>query len=127
MFIWRKSTAQPKVASDTPILPVETPAYDSDEMQINVSLASRNRQTDLMKRRKAKKISRKPITKCPHKEAEFYAKGMCAKCYHKLGREKLADKCPHTNRASYVRGICKLCYLKEYHRQKKLQGTQANS
>ena len=94
--------------------------YDSESLQINVSLSSRNKRTGRTKPKKPKKISRKSITKCPHTEAEFYAKGMCAKCYHKLGREKLADKCPHTDRASYVRGICKCCYLKQYHRQKKI-------
>ena len=89
---------------------------DSGSLQINVPLSSQRKAS----KPKPKKVSRKPITKCPHTEAEFYAKGMCAKCYHKLGREKMADKCPHTSRASYVRGICKCCYLKQYHRQKKM-------
>ena len=41
--------------------------------------------------KRAPKISRKAITKCPHTTEPFYAKGMCEKCYHKGGRGRLAD------------------------------------
>ena len=65
------------------------------------------------------KKDKKIITACPHTDMNFYAKGMCKNCYHKKGRDKLADKCPHIDSANYAHGVCKRCYLSEYHRQRR--------
>jgi hypothetical protein len=63
---------------------------------------------------------RKIITKCLHKEEEYYAKGMCKKCYHNKGeRSKFAKRCGHTNRYHYAHGLCKSCYLSDYHKDRK--------
>lgn len=63
---------------------------------------------------------RKIITKCSHTDAEYYAKGMCKKCYHNKGeRSKFATKCDHSDRYHYARGLCKGCYLVEYHNKRK--------
>ena len=50
------------------------------------------------------------ITGCPHKEAKYYAKGMCVHCYHSFGRTKLATNCPHTDKTSYAKNMCVSCY-----------------
>lgn len=63
---------------------------------------------------------RKLITKCEHSDSEYYAKGMCKKCYHNKGeRSKFAKKCGHLDKFHYARGLCKQCYLVEYHSKRK--------
>jgi hypothetical protein len=63
---------------------------------------------------------RKIITKCSHTDGEYYAKGMCKKCYHNKGeRSKYATKCGHPDKYHYARGLCKGCYLVEYHNKRK--------
>jgi hypothetical protein len=65
---------------------------------------------------------RKLITKCKHTDDEYYAKGMCKKCYHNKGeRGKFAYSCGHNNDYHYARGMCKRCYLTEYHNNRKLK------
>jgi hypothetical protein len=62
---------------------------------------------------------RKTITKCEHVEAEYYAKGMCKKCYHNKGeRTKFATKCEHLDKFHYAKGMCKACYLVKYHKKR---------
>jgi hypothetical protein len=61
---------------------------------------------------------RKEITKCPHKEQDYYASGMCRNCYHSKGRNKTATLCEHTDRKLYAKGVCKACYLRDYHEAK---------
>ena len=46
------------------------------------------------------------ITRCPHKDAKHYAKGMCSNCYHSFGRTKMAHNCQHSNRNIYAKGLC---------------------
>ena len=53
---------------------------------------------------------------CPHTDKPYYAKGMCANCYHRQGRTKKAWKCPHTTKTHYSKGLCKYCYLAEYYK-----------
>jgi hypothetical protein len=49
---------------------------------------------------------RKLITKCKHTDDEYYAKGMCKKCYHNKGeRGKFAYSCGHNNDYHYARGM----------------------
>lgn len=63
---------------------------------------------------------RKKITKCPHVELEYYAKGMCKNCYHNKGtKSKKAFKCTHVDRDHYAKGLCKNCYLHFFHIKKK--------
>ena len=63
---------------------------------------------------------RKIITKCSHTDGEYYAKGMCKKCYHNKGeRSRFATKCGHSDKYHYARGLCKGCYLFEYHNKRK--------
>ena len=63
---------------------------------------------------------RKIITKCKHRTAEYYAKGMCKKCYHNKGeRSKFATVCGHTDQFHYAKGLCKVCYLTDYHKDRK--------
>ena len=63
---------------------------------------------------------RKKITKCPHRQLEYYAKGMCKNCYHNKGkRSKKASKCDHKERDHYAKGLCKNCYLHFFHIKKK--------
>lgn len=63
---------------------------------------------------------RKKITKCQHKNLEYYAKGMCKNCYHNKGkRSKKASKCDHSDRDHYAKGLCKNCYLHFFHIKKK--------
>ena len=62
---------------------------------------------------------RRIVSKCPHKHAPYYAKGMCRNCYHSKGRNKKATKCGHEARAMYAKGICRACYLRRYHKSKK--------
>ncbi|CAI2386539.1 unnamed protein product [Moneuplotes crassus] len=63
---------------------------------------------------------RKLITKCEHTDEEYYAKGMCKKCYHNKGeRSKYATTCGHTDKFHYAKGLCKGCYLTEYHKGRK--------
>lgn len=65
---------------------------------------------------------RKLITKCKHVDDEYYAKGMCKKCYHNKGeRSKYAYSCGHNEDFHYARGLCKKCYLTEYHINRKVQ------
>ena len=56
--------------------------------------------------------SQNRITACPHRDAKYYAKGMCVHCYHQFGRTKLATKCPHTDKTSYAKNMCVSCYQK---------------
>ena len=44
---------------------------------------------------------------------------MCNHCYHRFGRDTLADKCPHTDRKCYAKGKCQNCYINEYNRAKR--------
>ena len=46
------------------------------------------------------------VTRCPHKDARHYAKGMCNNCYHSFGRTKMAFNCQHSDRAVYAKGLC---------------------
>ena len=59
------------------------------------------------------------VKNCPHKNAKYYAKGMCKNCYHQKGRAKKAHACQHTDSLLYAKGLCKRCYLSTYHRSKK--------
>ena len=57
------------------------------------------------------------ISHCEHVGAQYYARGMCKKCYFSVGkRKKKAYKCQHTDRSHYATGLCKLWYLKNYHK-----------
>lgn len=57
------------------------------------------------------------ISHCEHVGAQYYARGMCKKCYFSKGkRKKKASKCPHPDRSHYAIGMCKLWYLKNYHK-----------
>lgn len=57
------------------------------------------------------------ISHCEHVGAQYYARGMCKKCYFSIGkRKKKAFKCQHTDKSHYATGLCKLWYLKNYHK-----------
>ena len=57
------------------------------------------------------------ISHWPHTTAQYYAKGMCKKCYFSRGQlKKLATRCEHKTSPHYATGMCKLCYLKNYHK-----------
>jgi len=63
---------------------------------------------------------RKVVTKCVHTNSEYYAKGMCKKCYHNKGeRGKYAKVCGHTNLYHYALGLWKGWYLTKYHKERK--------
>lgn len=49
--------------------------------------------------------TRRIISKCPHTDLKYYAKGMCKKCYHMIGREKKATACQHSDRLLYAKGF----------------------
>ena len=71
---------------------------------------------------------RKRITKCPHKNHEYYAKGMCKNCYHNKGtRSKKASACEHKTRDHYAKGLCKNCYLHFFHIKKKARRASAET
>ena len=71
---------------------------------------------------------RKKITKCPHRDLEYYAKGMCKNCYHNKGkRSKKASKCDHLDRDHYAKGLCKNCYLHFFHIKKKMRKASAST
>jgi len=44
---------------------------------------------------------------------------MCNHCYHKYGRNAMADACPHTDRMVYAKGKCQNCYLNDYNKLKR--------
>lgn len=57
------------------------------------------------------------ISHCEHVGAQYYARGMCKKCYFSKGmRKKKAYDCEHKERSHYAKGVWKLCYLKNYHK-----------
>ena len=58
------------------------------------------------------------VTKCRHKTAKHYARGMCNSCYHSYGRTVRASKCEHTDKQVYARGLCQQCYSKEQYKRK---------
>jgi hypothetical protein len=64
------------------------------------------------------KKSRKQITQCEHTDSEFYAQGLCSKCYHNRGRVKKAKYCEHIDLTMYARGVCKSCYHQFFFRRK---------
>ena len=69
--------------------------------------------------KKEKRINkhRHVISLWEHVGAQYYARGMCKKCYFSKGkRKKNATKCPHKERSHYAIGMCKLWYLKNYHK-----------
>ena len=63
-------------------------------------------------------LAKKTITDCPHTDRKYYAKGMCANCYHRRGRTKKAWACPHTRKTHYSKGLCKYCYLSGYYKSR---------
>lgn len=63
------------------------------------------------------------ITKCPHTDQKYYAKGMCVNCYFKFGREKRAICCP--DKPKYARDLCQNCYMKKYSKGKRKQNKEA--
>ena len=69
------------------------------------------------------KYGRKPgaITHCKHTYLKHFAKGMCNHCYHRFGREAMADKCAHTDRKRYAKGKCQNCYINDYNKAKRLK------
>ena len=65
------------------------------------------------------------INKCSHIYREYYAKGLCKKCYHQFGRSKLATACPHKNKPSQAMNMCVACYNRyKYARNKKLKNME---
>ena len=52
------------------------------------------------------------VTKCPHTDQKYYAKGMCKNCYHHFGRPFLATGCEHTTRMNFAKKMCIACYHK---------------
>jgi hypothetical protein len=58
--------------------------------------------------------SRRIISKCPHTNMKYYAKGMWKKCYHSYGREKKAFVWGHVGKPLYAKGFWKQCYLSKY-------------
>lgn len=60
------------------------------------------------------------MVRCPHRDRQYYAKGMCVNCYHKMGRTKKAWACEHPTRAHYSKGLCKYCYLANYYKKRNL-------
>ena len=77
------------------------------------------------------KAGRKPgiITNCKHVTLKHFAKGMCNRCYHRFGREAMADNCPHTDRKKYAKGKCQNCYINDYNKakRKKSSGSKGGS
>ena len=67
-------------------------------------------------------ISKRQITECPHTDRKYYAKGMCANCYHRRGRSKKAWACPHPRKTHYSKGLCKYCYLSNYYKSRTAKG-----
>lgn len=69
------------------------------------------------KRKQRVNKHRHVISHWEHVGAQYYARGMCKKCYFAKGkRKKNASKCQHTERSHYAIGLCKLWYLKRYHK-----------
>ena len=58
------------------------------------------------------------ITGCPHTHRQHYAKGLCASCYKKFGKQRRATKCPHAEKMDYSMGMCQTCYLADYHQRR---------
>ena len=58
----------------------------------------------------------RPVTNCPHTDSKHLARGLCGKCYHKVGSGRPPTNCEHRDRSQYAKGLCKNCYLKDYHR-----------
>ena len=52
----------------------------------------------------------RPITKCPHTDKKYYAKGMCNQCYHARGRTILSTNCIHIDKPMYAQKMCINCY-----------------
>ena len=65
------------------------------------------------------------ITDCDHHDREFYAKGMCKNCYHKHGRNKIAECCP--NKKMYALGLCQNCYMKHYGKEKRSEKSNSKN
>lgn len=61
---------------------------------------------------------RKVITKCVHTLSEYYSKGMCKKCYYKVGKKVRASICRHTERMHYAKGLCHSCYVLKFKKKK---------
>jgi hypothetical protein len=59
------------------------------------------------------------VDRCPHVNLKHYAKGMCNHCYHKYGRDKLAEICGHSDRPAYAKGKCQKCYINDFNRNKR--------
>lgn len=99
-------------AGDTPSSPV---AAKPSSLVFNIRRYNKKQKKFILLTR-----HRKLITKCEHTSEEYYAKGMCKKCYHNKGeRSKFATTCGHTDKFHYAKGLCKGCYLTDYHRERK--------
>ena len=66
---------------------------------------------------------KKVVTNCVHVDREFYAKGMCKPCYHRLGRTKPAS-C-HPDKIMYALGLCHCCYMQQYGKKKRIENKNA--
>jgi len=64
----------------------------------------------------------KRLNTCQHVHREHYARGLCASCYHRVGRDKKPWNCNHEN--LYALGLCHKCYLVRNRQNKKLQQQQ---
>jgi hypothetical protein len=98
--------------------PVPAKASESAENLNEVSVISKKHSYDNDIETKA---GRKPgsITNCRHTHLKHFAKGMCNHCYHRFGREALADSCPHTDKKRYAKGKCQNCYINDYNKAKR--------
>ena len=109
-----------------------------DQLQKNKNFSKQNRNPP--KRRSTRKAvnseevigevvestrKKRENTRCPHKDAKHYAKGMCNHCYHLYGRSSLATKCEHKDRMVYAKGQCQNCYFLSYNTKKKEQELKA--
>ncbi len=79
-----------------------------------LSYAKLHQDTDRHRVARAPRKLKTLISKCLHVDQPYYAKGLCAYCYHRKGRQKLATHCFHADCPSYAFGMCKKCYLKQY-------------
>lgn len=61
---------------------------------------------------------------CPHSNRTHYARGLCASCYHRTGREKKPWNCAHER--LYALGLCHKCYLVHNRVTKKEKQHQLN-
>ena len=94
----------------------EEVGYQSGPELLEATIEPVNFNEELIGKKRARRRTRRPkgeepairkknaITKCPHADEKYYAKGMCVNCYFKKGREKRAICCP--DKPKYAKGFC---------------------